>query len=197
MKRPTAQMLLTAYSRGIFPMAHPEAGDEIYWYAPDPRAILPLESFHCARRLRQELRKGGFEMRINSAFEQVMASCAAPRDGQPSTWISSGIIDAYSELHRLGFAHSVEAWLEGELVGGLYGVALGGMFAGESMFHRVTNASKASLVHLVEHLRERGFSLLDIQFVTPHLKQFGAIEISRAEYERRLTHAMTQRCQFG
>ena len=178
-------------------MAHPEAGDEIYWYAPDPRAILPLDSFHCSRRLRQELRKGGFEMRINSAFDEVMASCAAPRDAQPTTWISSGIIDAYTELHRLGFAHSVEAWLEGELVGGLYGVALGGMFAGESMFHRVTNASKASLVHLVEHMRERGFSLLDIQFVTPHLEQFGAIEISRAEYERRLTHAMTQRCVFG
>lgn len=190
MKRPSAEMLLAAYAQGIFPMAHPEYDGEIAWYAPDPRAILPLEEFHASRRLRQVARSGEFEIRVDTCFERVMNECAAPRDTQPTTWISSGLIQAYVELHRHGFAHSVEAWKEGELVGGLYGVSLGGLFAGESMFHRATNASKVCLMHLVERMTAQGFTLLDVQFVTDHLAKFGAREITRAEYEERLMQAL-------
>jgi leucyl/phenylalanyl-tRNA--protein transferase len=197
MKQPTVQMLLAAYSQGIFPMSHPEVGDEVYWYAPDPRAIIPLDDgFVVSRRLRQVIRQGRFEVRYSTAFADVIAACAAPREVQKTTWISSGLINAYTQLHQLGFAHSVEAWREGQLVGGLYGVALGGLFAGESMFHRETDASKVCLVALVERLRERGFSLLDTQFLTDHLRTFGAYEIPREEYERRVAIAMTQRCAF-
>lgn len=198
MKRPDAELLLRAYAQGIFPMAHPECDDDVYWYAPDPRAILPLDGFRTSRRLRQTVRRGLFEIRVNTAFRQVMQSCAAPRDQQPSTWISSGLLDAYTELHSYGFAHSVEAWTpEGELVGGLYGVGLGGLFAGESMFHTATDASKVCLVHLVERMRERGFALLDIQFMTDHLARFGACEISRDEYEARLAGALELDCRFS
>lgn len=196
MKRPTAEILLSAYAQGIFPMAHPELEDEIYWYAPDPRAILPLDGFHASRRLRQRVRRGEFDVRVDTCFKRVMEECAAPRETQESTWISSGLIEAYHELHELGFAHSVEAWRDGELVGGLYGVALGGLFAGESMFHRASNASKVCLVHLVERMKERGYVLLDIQFMTDHLAQFGAIEIPREEYEQRLAEALELRPSF-
>ncbi len=190
MKRPSANILLSAYLQGIFPMAHPEANGEIYWYAPDPRAIIPLDTFHASRRLRQVMRSGEFELTVNQCFERVMHECAAPRDTQQTTWISSGLIDAYVELHELGFAHSVEAWKDGELAGGLYGVSIGGMFAGESMFHRHTNASKVSLVYLVERMKERGMTLLDTQFLTDHLARFGACEITREEYEERLREAV-------
>lgn len=197
MKRPSAELVLSAYLQGAFPMAHPEEGEEIYWYAPDPRAILPLDDgFHISRRLRQTLRREPFEIAVNRDFEAVIDACAAPREQQSQTWISAGIRDVFVELHHRGFGHSVEAWDEGELVGGLYGVALGGLFAGESMFHRATDASKVCLVALVERLRERGFALLDIQFITPHLARFGAIEISRHDYERRLEEALTLRCIF-
>lgn len=190
MKRPSANMLLSAYAQGIFPMAHPEAEGEVYWYAPDPRAIIPLDTFHTSRRLRQVVRSGEFDMRINTCFERVMHECAAPRDTQPTTWISSGLIDAYVELHEHGFAHSVEAWKDGELAGGLYGVSIAGMFAGESMFHRQTNASKVSLVYLVERMNARGMTLLDTQFLTDHLARFGAHEVTREEYEQRLSEAL-------
>ena len=197
MKQPTVQMLLAAYSQGIFPMSHPEVGDEVYWYAPDPRAIIPLdERFVVSRRLRQVVRQNRFEIRFSTAFTQVMEACAAPREVQKTTWISSGLVRAYSQLHELGFAHSVEAWREGRLVGGLYGVALRGLFAGESMFHVETDASKVCLVALVERLRERGYALLDTQFTTEHLMKFGAHEIPREEYERRLEAAMELRCSF-
>lgn len=196
MKRPTIQMLVSAYAQGIFPMASPEEDGEIYWYAPDPRAILPLEDFHASRRLRQEVRRGTFEIRYDTSFEQVMRECAAPRPDQPTTWISEELLAAYVELHELGLAHSVEAWREGKLVGGLYGVSIGGMFAGESMFHREANASKVALYHLVERMKARGLTLLDIQFVTGHLAQFGAIEISRTEYERRLSIALQVQTTF-
>lgn len=189
-------MLLSAYAQGIFPMAHPEADGEIYWYAPDPRAIIPLDTFHTPRRLRQVVRAGEFKMTVNTCFERVMNECAAPRDTQPTTWISSGLIDAYVELHHHGFAHSVEAWKDGELVGGLYGVSIAGMFAGESMFHRQTNASKVSLVYLVERMKSLGMTLLDTQFLTDHLAKFGAYEVTREEYEQRLNEALELDVRF-
>jgi leucyl/phenylalanyl-tRNA--protein transferase len=188
MKRPTADMLLAGYAQGIFPMAHPRENDEIYWYAPDPRGLLPIEDFHCPSRLAQTVRQEPFDIEINESFEAVMRACAEPRgEENATTWISEGIIEAYTELHRRGFAHSVEAWEGDRLVGGLYGVALGGLFAGESMFFRETDASKICLVRLVDQLDERGFGLLDVQWVNPHLEQFGAYELSRQAYEERLS----------
>lgn len=190
MIRPSAEMLLSAYAQGIFPMAHVEQGWEVYWYAPDPRTILPLDGFKVSRSLARTVRSGRFEIRYDTVFREVMWACAAPRGDGAGTWISPGLLDAYLELHQLGFAHSVEAWQDGELVGGLYGVALRGLFAGESMFHRATDASKVCLVHLVDRLRAGGFVLHDCQFMTEHLRRFGAIEISRAEYEARLQTAL-------
>lgn len=177
--------LLLAYQVGIFPMADDEG--EIRWFAPDPRAIIPLDGFRVSRSLRTAVRRGIYEVHVNRAFDEVMAACARREEG---TWISDDIRIAYGALHRLGFAHSVESWKDGRLVGGLYGVAVGGAFFGESMFHRATDASKVALVHLVERLRRRGFVLLDIQFMTEHLSQFGAVEIPRSEYERRLRGAI-------
>ena len=196
MKRPSAELLISAYAQGIFPMAHSDHGDDIYWYAPDPRAILPLDQFHAPRRLRQRVRAEEFEIRYSTCFERVMEACAAPRDSEPTTWISSGLIEAYVDMHRLGLAHSVEAWQDDELVGGLYGVSIGGLFAGESMFSRASNSSKVCLVHLVERMKERGMVLLDIQFMTEHLRRFGAIEIPREEYEERVREAIGMECSF-
>lgn len=198
MKRPTAEMLLAGYAQGIFPMAHPEEDDEIYWYAPDPRGVMPIEEFHCPSRLAQTVRQEPFEITYDEAFEDVIRACAEPRsEDNQTTWISEGIIEAYTELHELGYAHSVEAWDEDRLVGGLYGVALGGLFAGESMFYRETDASKICLVHLVERLEERGFGLLDVQWVNPHLEQFGAYEMPRDEYEERLREVIEWDVSFG
>lgn len=197
MKRPTIRMLLNAYTQGVFPMAHPEHDDEIYWYAPDPRAIIDLDDFKTSRRLRQTIRQEVFEIRVNTAFEEVIDACAAPRGEDQATWISSGIARAYIELHHAGFAHSVEAWKDGELAGGLYGVSVGGLFAGESMFHRVTDASKVSLAALVERMRARGMTLLDIQFMTDHLAKFGAKEIPKDDYEALLDQALELRCTFA
>jgi leucyl/phenylalanyl-tRNA--protein transferase len=181
------QLLLSAYSQGIFPMAHE---DGIYWYDPDPRAILPLAGLHISRSLARTLKQNKFEIRVNSAFTAVMRACAAPDFGREETWISEEIIAAYTNLHNLRFAHSVEAWFEGKLVGGLYGIALRGLFAGESMFSQESDASKVALVYLVNRLRERNFQLLDVQFMTDHLCRLGAIEISQASYKRRLAQAM-------
>lgn len=179
------QLLLEGYSRGIFPMAMTDG--EIAWFSPDPRAIIPLdERFHIPHGLQRTLRKNPFRIEIDTAFERVMRACAQ-RD---ETWINEEIIDSYCELHRLGFAHSVEAWREGRLVGGLYGVALGSAFFGESMFHNETDASKVALHALVAHLRKRGFGLLDTQWLTPHLKTFGALEIPRREYLRTLQECL-------
>lgn len=168
---------------------------EIAWFSPDPRAIIPLdERFHVPHGLKRALRKGAFRIGINSAFERVMRACAEREE----TWINGEIIESYCELHRLGFAHSVEAWSGvGALAGGLYGVALGGAFFGESMFHTETDASKVALHALVQRLRERGFTLLDTQWLTPHLRTFGALEIPRREYLRHLRESADRACVFA
>jgi leucyl/phenylalanyl-tRNA--protein transferase len=177
-------ILLRGYRLGIFPMAMPN--DEIGWFSPDPRTILPLDHFHIPHGLRRERRKQNFEIRINHSFGEVMRACAA-RD---ETWINREIRESYVRLHEIGCAHSVEAWSPNELVGGLYGVAIGGAFFGESMFHRATGASKIALWALVERLRARGFTLLDLQWLTPHLAQFGAREIPRPLYLHLLNGAV-------
>lgn len=182
--------VVAAYCQGIFPMA--DEHGEIGWYSPDPRAVFPLDAFHVPRSLAKVLRRGAFEVRVDTCFEAVMRGCA----DREETWISEELIRAYVALHRLGLAHSVEAFHEGELAGGLYGVALGGAFMGESMFTRVTDASKVCLVHLVERLRARGYVLLDSQMPTEHLRRFGQIVIPRREYLRRLREALQLRRSF-
>jgi leucyl/phenylalanyl-tRNA--protein transferase len=186
-----ADLLLHAYRSGAFPMAVPSG--ELAWFSPDPRAIVPLDGrFHIPHGLQRTLKRNLFEVRINTAFEDVMRGCAERED----TWISGEIFASYVNLHRLGHAHSVEAWREGRLAGGLYGVAIGGAFFGESMFHRETDASKVALVGLVTRLRERGFTLLDTQWSTPHLRTFGTMEIPRAKYVRLLKSADALECRF-
>lgn len=166
---------------------------EIRWYSPDPRGVIPLDTFHLPSRLARVIRGGKFRVEIDRDFKGVIRGCAETDrdDDDPGTWINDEILESYLELHRLGLAHSVEAWQDDRLVGGLYGVALGGAFFGESMFHRVTDASKVALAALVERLRSRGFKLLDVQWVTPHLEQFGAIEISRKKYLKLLSEALS------
>ena len=184
------ELLLAAYASGWFPMADEEG--VISWYSPDPRGIMPIETFHVPSRLARVVRKGTLQVEIDTAFEEVMRACAeAEREpGDTGTWISEEIIESYCALHAQGFAHSVEVRQNGVLVGGLYGVALGGAFFGESMFHRATNASKVALVALVERLRSHGFLLLDTQWVTAHLQQFGAIEIPRPQYLKLLEQSL-------
>jgi leucyl/phenylalanyl-tRNA--protein transferase len=185
----TPELLIEGYCRGIFPMA----GDTgvLRWYDPEPRAIIPLDTFHVPRRLARSVRKGLFEIRYDASFREVMLACAEPAPGRESTWISGEFVRAYTALHELGFAHSVEAWRDGQLVGGLYGVSIRGLFAGESMFSRERDASKVALVHLVARLRRGGYVLLDTQFIVgEHMLQFGTIEISRAEYKQRLAEAL-------
>jgi leucyl/phenylalanyl-tRNA--protein transferase len=181
-------LVINAYAQGIFPMA--DDYGRILWYAPDPRAILEHHNLHISRSLRATLRKGSYEVRIDTAFEAVMRCCADRED----TWINEVFIQTYTHLHYAGFAHSVEAWRDGELVGGLYGMALGGAFMGESMFSYATDASKVCLVALVEHLRARGFVLHDTQFLTSHLATLGVTEIPRKVYERRLRAALSLDC---
>ena len=183
--------LLTAYATGIFPMADEDGS--LRWFAPDTRAIIEFANLRVSRSLRAVLRREAFTVRINTEFENVMRACADRPEG---TWISQEIFEAYTQLHELGFAHSVEAWLDDQLVGGLYGVSIGGAFFGESMFHRVTDASKVALVRLIDRMRERGFLLLDTQFMTDHLESLGASEITRAAYERRLGEAIRVSCAF-
>ena len=185
-------LLLEAYRLGIFPMADEDG--QIHWFSPDPRAIIELDRFHVPRTLRQVYRQRRFDVRVDTAFERVIRACA---DRPEPTWISPEIIHAYTRLHRLGHAHSVESWQSGRLAGGLYGVALGGAFFGESMFHRVTDASKIALMALVERLTRRGFCLLDVQFDTPHLGRFGTQEIPRTEYLCRLQQAVLKTCRFA
>ena len=174
-----------AYRHGYFPMADPETG-VISWYSPDPRAIIPLDAFKISRSLKQVLARKVFDIKINTSFETVIGMCAERNE----TWISEEIKTAYNDLHFRGFAHSVESWQSGKLVGGLYGVSIGGAFFGESMFSTLPNASKVALVHLVERLRRQGFLLLDTQFMNEHLRQFGAIEIPRQEYLSLLANAL-------
>lgn len=191
----TPTVLLSAYSTGIFPMA--DDSGETGWYDPDPRTILPLdESFHVSHSLARRLRHNEFEIRADTAFREVMLACAKPAPGREQTWISDHFVAAYTRLHHLGFAHSVEIWQDGKLVGGLYGVTLGGLFAGESMFHYQTDASKVALVHLTDRLRTNGFILHDVQFMTGHLRSFGAIQIPREEYKARLALALKVNTKF-
>jgi len=199
-KRLTPQMLVWAYRQGVFPMARGRRGP-VDWYDPPRRGVLPLDSFHVPRRLGKQVRRGEYQISFDLAFERVIRVCSMPRPGHPDTWISAEIVSAYVGLHESGLAHSIEAWRDNpghdpELVGGVYGVSLGGAFFGESMFSRATNVSKICLVHLVEHLRGRGYTLFDTQFLTPHLQQFGALEISRAEYHQRLERALEVEAVF-
>src|SRR5262245_27972045 len=186
----TPQMLLRAYALGVFPMAEGRDDPEIYWIDPEVRGILPLENFHMPRRLKRTIRQKPFEIRCDSDFEGVINGCAAPGPGRHDTWINNQIFLLNRQLFQMGFAHTVECWRDGALVGGLYGISVGGAFFGESMFSVERDASKVALVHLVARLKLGGFLLLDTQFVTPHLQRFGAREISRAEYRQRLARAI-------
>ena len=192
----TPDLLLRAYAAGIFPMAEDADDPRVFWVDPEQRGVLPLDAFHLPRRLMRTLRHDVFEVRCDTAFEDVVRGCAEPRPERPKTWINEEIVQLYAALFRLGFAHSIEAWCEGELVGGLYGVSLGGAFFGESMFSRADNASKVALAHLVARLKLGGFRLLDTQFVTEHLRQFGATEIPRTLYRRRLAAALEVEAHF-
>lgn len=192
----TPQMLLRAYATGVFPMAESADDPGLFWLEPEQRGILPLTEFHVPRRLARTLRSGRFHFRVDTAFDEVIAACAAAVEDRPSTWISKRIRSLYGQLHRLGHCHSVECYAGADLVGGLYGVAIGGAFFGESMFHRATDASKAALVHLVDRLKIGGYTLLDSQFITEHLSQFGAIEIPKQEYQIRLKDAIKRRANF-
>ncbi len=192
----TADTILAAYRMGIFPMADSAEDDELFWVEPERRGIFPLDDFHVPKRLAKTIRRMPFEVTVNTAFRRVMRECAAPRGEDNGTWINDTILELYGELHDRGFAHSVECWKDGELVGGLYGVAFESVFCGESMFTRVTDASKIALVYLVARLIHGGYTLLDAQFITPHLTTFGAREISRAEYLVRLKNALQSEGNF-
>ncbi len=187
----SAELVLRGYCAGLFPMADPRG--RIAWFSPDPRCIFEYERFHVPRTLRQVVRQQRFEIRIDTAFEDVIRACGERPEG---TWISPRILSVYVQLHRAGFAHSVECWKDGGLAGGLYGVAIGGAYFGESMFHRVRDASKVALVALMERLKSRGYTLVDTQWRTPHLSRFGVVEIPRDEYLRRLEAALALRCSF-
>jgi leucyl/phenylalanyl-tRNA--protein transferase len=186
-----SDFLLNAYCNGIFPMADGENG-EIHWFSPPMRGIIPLDGLRISRSLRQTVKKKIFEIKINSNFEGVIHGCAARKD----VWISETIIESYRKLFSLGFVHTVESWCNNELVGGLYGVSIGGAFFGESMFSTQRDASKVALVHLVTRLRERGYRLLDTQFTNPHLRMLGCVEIPKKEYLGMLTTALQQNCSF-
>ena len=188
----TARILLEAYASGIFPMAEAADSDEIFWVDPKTRGIIPLYGLHISRSLAKRIRRGGFEVRLNTRFDDVVSACGAREE----TWINDTILALYQDLHRTGYAHSVEVWIEGELKGGLYGVALGGAFFGESMFSHAPDTSKIALVYLVSRLQAGGFSLLDTQFVTEHLESMGAREISRSAYHVALEDAIGRHADF-
>jgi leucyl/phenylalanyl-tRNA--protein transferase len=192
----TPDLLLRAYAAGLFPMAESAEDPELFWVDPERRRILPLDGFHLPRRLRRTLRQARFQVTADRDFAGVMKGCAERTDARKSTWINGQIIRLYRDLHLRGAAHSIECWQEGELVGGLYGVALGGAFFGESMFSRATDASKTALVHLIARLRRGGYLLLDTQFVTQHLTRFGAVEIPRRDYRKRLEAALATPAEF-
>ena len=188
----TPEVLIGAYMAGLFPMADSKNGP-ISWYSPDPRCILPFDRFHVSRSLRQKINRSVFSITVDKSFPAVIASCA----DRPDTWISNEIVNAYTLLHRMGFSHSVEAWSRGVLVGGLYGVAIRGAFFGESMFTKMTDASKVCLAFLVGHLIDRKFSLLDSQLMNDHIRQFGAVEVPRGEYLRILSAALEKETSFS
>jgi leucyl/phenylalanyl-tRNA--protein transferase len=191
----TSEWILDAYRHGIFPW--PFADGELAWWSPDPRAVIELDGLHVPRRLARTCRSGRFQVTCDRDFEGVIDGCATAGDRKGQTWITPAMRRAYVTLHREGHAHSVEAWFNGALAGGTYGLAIGGLFAAESMFYRVSEASKVALVHFVDHLRARGFTLLDIQQLTPHTARFGAVEVPRREYLRRLAAALERPVTFG
>ncbi|WP_319823894.1 leucyl/phenylalanyl-tRNA--protein transferase [Thalassovita sp.] len=188
----TPQLLLNAYASGVFPMAEHQDDPEIFWVDPRRRGIFPLEEFHISRSLARRIRRGGYRISVNQDFEGVVKGCA----DRTETWINAQIFDLYMRLHAMGFAHSLEVWMDDELVGGVYGVSLGRAFFGESMFSRRTDASKIALAYLVDRLRLAGFTLFDTQFITPHLGRLGATEITRARYHRLLEEALEGDADF-
>lgn len=188
----TADMLLRAYALGVFPMAESREDPEVFWVDPRWRGIFPLDAFHISRSLARHIRRGGFEISVNRDFDGTLRGCA----DRPETWINDTIFRLYTTLHARGFAHSLEVWEDGALVGGVYGVTLGAAFFGESMFSRRPNASKVALAYLVDRLRLGGFQLFDTQFITAHLRSLGAVEIPRAEYRRRLAEALARPADF-
>ena len=192
----TPSQLLRAYALGVFPMARHRDDPRLHWIDPAERGILPFENFHIPHSLKKTLRRGEFTVTCDKAFEATIQGCAEPAPDRPETWINGEIAALFTELHRLGLAHSVETWKDGQLVGGLYGLSLGGAFFGESMYSRVSDASKVALVHLVARMIKGGYSLLDTQFVTRHLARFGAVEVPRWKYLRLLSDAMQRRATF-
>lgn len=192
----TPEILLRAYACGVFPMARSRDDPRLYWVDPQDRGILPLDDVHVPRSLRKTIKQERFEVRCDAAFEAVLDGCAEPAPDRPETWINDQIRAMFLHLHGLGMAHSVETWRDGRLVGGLYGLALGGAFFGESMFSRETDASKVALIHLCARLSRGGFTLLDTQFVTDHLSRFGAVEIPKTDYLERLAGALNQPARF-
>ena len=192
----TPDILLAAYAAGIFPMGESADDPELFWVDPRRRGVLPLDAFHVPKRLRRVVRQGGFEIRCDSAFTEVILGCSETSEKRPNTWINDEIVHLYTALFARGAAHSVECWRDGVLAGGLYGVSIGAVFFGESMFSREREASKVALVHLVARLRLGGYRLLDTQFLTPHLASFGGVEITRGRYHRLLADALTYRAVF-
>jgi len=192
----TSDLLLRAYSCGLFPMSECAEDETLFWLDPDLRGIIPLETFHIPRSLKKILRKGPFDIRCNTNFSETIKGCAERTENRRQTWISGKIIELYEDLFKRGFAHSIECWEEDQLVGGLYGVHIGAAFFGESMFSRKTHASKIALVHLVARLKQNGFRLLDTQFVTTHLSRFGAYEIPRKDYQQKLIEAINEDACF-
>jgi leucyl/phenylalanyl-tRNA--protein transferase len=186
----TPEMLLSAYAHGIFPMAENAQSNDLFWVDPDERGVIPLGNFHVSKSLKKKMRRNAFEVRVDTNFLAVVANCAAERHDSQETWINDEIVELYHALFRAGHCHTVEVWKAGNLVGGLYGIALGGAFFGESMFHKERDTSKIALAHLVDRLNVGGFQLLDTQFITDHLRSLGAIEISRANYHKQLNHAL-------
>ena len=193
----TPDMLLRAYAIGVFPMAEDRDDPDLFWVDPRMRGIIPLDDFHVPKRLRRTVRGDKFHVTVDTNFEATIEACAQSTEERPRTWINDRIIMLYSSLYHLGYAHSVECWRAGEMVGGLYGVSMGGAFFGESMFSRETDASKVALVHLVTRLKNAGFTLLDSQFITRHLRRFGATEIPRGEYRMRLAEALKLTADFS
>ncbi len=190
------ELLLRAYASGVFPMAEHADDPEVFWVRPETRGVIPLDAFHVPKSLAKTIRQGRFEIRYDHDFAGVIDGCAETGEGRASTWINAPIREAYLDLHRRGHCHSVEAWRDGRLVGGLYGVSLGAAFFGESMFSRERDASKVCLVHLVERVRRQGFILLDTQFTTEHLKRFGAVDVPRRKYEKLLEQALEGEAVF-
>lgn len=192
----TSDLVLKAYAYGVFPMAKSRGDTDVFWVQPKLRGVLPLDAFHISRSLRRRMRQGVFTVTVDQAFDAVMAGCGEVTEDRPDTWINNRIIQLFNELFEAGLAHSVEVWKDGDLVGGVYGLAMGAAFFGESMFSRVTDASKVALTHLAAMLAKGGFTLLDTQFITDHLKRFGAIEIPQQEYLTQLSDALTRKAHF-